>query len=65
MLPLRNSAPEAKTYYQRRREQGDKHGTAVRNMANKYLAFLAACVRTDSLYDGARADASLNAAARN
>lgn len=60
MMPLRNSAPEAKVYYQRRRDRGDKHGTAVRNLANKYLAFLAACVRTDTLYDGERASASLN-----
>ena len=60
MMPLRNSAPEARAYYQRRRERGERHGTAVRNLANKYLAFLAACVRTDSLYDADRAAASLS-----
>jgi len=62
MMPLRNCAPEAKAYYQARRDRGERHGTAQRNMANKYLAFLAACVRTDSAYDSVKAAASLNRA---
>lgn len=59
MLPLRNCSPAAKAYYQKRRERGERHGTAVRNLANKYLAFLCACVRSESPYDEERAALSL------
>lgn len=59
-LPLRNASPAARTYYESRRAKGDRYGTAVRTLCNKYLAFLSVCLREGSTYDEERAAESLS-----
>lgn len=44
----------AKQYYQRQRDQGKKHHTAIRSLAFKWIRVIHACWRTRTPYDEAR-----------
>jgi hypothetical protein len=49
-LPLRVASPAAKAYYDQRRAHGDRYGTAVRKLTNKYLTLLQHCLATTTEY---------------
>lgn len=45
------ASPGAREYYDYRRQLGDRHNAALRNLANKLLGRLWWCLRTDQLWD--------------
>ena len=49
---LRSAEPRA--HYDRRRESGERHTAALRNLFNKLLGCLYQCLQRDTLYDPAR-----------
>ena len=48
-------AEPAKPHYQRRRDQGDRHAAALRNLFNRLLGCLHHCLTTGQPYDPAKA----------
>ncbi|MFI7431899.1 IS110 family transposase [Micromonospora sp. NPDC049836] len=48
-------AEPAKQHYQRRRDHGDRHPAALRNLFNRLLGCLHHCLATGQVYDPARA----------
>jgi transposase len=48
-------SPGARAHYDRRREVGDRHAAALRNLFNRFLGCLYHCIQTGTLYDEATA----------
>ncbi len=48
---LLTASPGARAHYDRRREHGDAHGAANRNLANRYFGILHHCLQEHELYD--------------
>ena len=48
---LLTASPGARAHYDRRREHGDRHAAACRNLANRYLGILHHCLQTGTTYD--------------
>jgi len=44
----------ARAYYDRRRERGDGHNTALRKLAHQWIRIIVALIRTGQPYDEAR-----------
>ncbi|MEU8376577.1 IS110 family transposase [Micromonospora sp. NPDC048894] len=55
-------AEPAKQHYQRRRDHGDRHPAALRNLFNRLLGCLHHCLATNQVYDPARAFSQLTPA---
>ncbi|HEX8507931.1 MAG TPA: transposase, partial [Propionibacteriaceae bacterium] len=45
------ASPGARAHYDRRRQAGDRHNAALRNLYNRYLGQLHHCLQTGQLYD--------------
>jgi transposase len=54
-LPLILHSTEARAHYDRRRNKGDTHTAASRNLANRFLGMLHHCLDTRQLYDATAA----------
>lgn len=48
-------SPGARAHYDRRRELGDRHSAAQRNLYNRFLGMLFYCIQTGSLFDETQA----------
>lgn len=48
---LLTASPGARAHYDRRREHGDRHAAACRNLANRYLGILHHCLQTGTTYN--------------
>ena len=48
-------SPQVKQHYDRRREAGDKHAAALRNLFNRFLGCLYHCLQTGQPFDPAKA----------
>lgn len=48
---LLTASPGARAHYDRRREHGERHAAACRNLANRYLDILHHCLQTGTTYD--------------
>ena len=46
-----NTSPGARAHYDRRREHGERHNAAGRNLINRFLGMLHHCLQTGQLYD--------------
>jgi transposase len=46
-----SNSPGARRHYDRRREHGDRHATALRHLFNRYLGCLHHCLTTRKPYD--------------
>lgn len=49
------ASPGARVHYDRRRQAGDRHNAALRNLYNRYLGMLHHCLRTGEHYNENRA----------
>jgi transposase len=58
-LPLILHSPDARAHYDRRRDKGDTHTSASRNLSNRYLGMLHHCLHTRQHYDAGAAFAHL------
>ena len=52
---LLRQSPGARAHYDRRREHGDSHAAALRNLSNRYLGFLFHCLQQRAPYDELKA----------
>lgn len=59
------ASPGARAHYDRRRDRGDRHGAAQRNLFNRLLGCLHHCLATGQHYDEAAAFPNQPAAAEN
>ncbi|MBN9629000.1 MAG: transposase, partial [Actinobacteria bacterium] len=48
-------SPGARAHYDRRRDLGDRHSAAQRNLYNRFLGMLFYCIQTGSLFDESEA----------
>ena len=48
---LLTASPGARAHYDRRRDHGDRHAAACRNLANRYLGILHHCLQTGTTYN--------------
>lgn len=46
-----SNSPGARRHYDRRREHGDRHATALRHLFNRFLGCLHHCLSTGQTYD--------------
>ena len=46
---------DARAHYDRRRQSGDTHTAASRNLANRYIGMLHFCLQTRQTYDPVKA----------
>jgi hypothetical protein len=58
-LPLIRHSVEARAHYDRRRDTGDSHNVASRNLVNRYLGMMHHCLQTRQLYDPVKAFAHI------
>ncbi len=54
-LPLILYSADARMHYDRRRQSGDSHTAASRNLANRYIGMLHHCLQTRQIYDPVKA----------
>lgn len=54
-LPLILHSPPARAHYDRRREHGDSHTAASRNLVNRQLGMLHHCLQNREHFDPAKA----------
>lgn len=54
-LPLILYSADARAHYDRRRQSGDTHTAASRNLANRYIGMLHFCLQTRQTYDPVKA----------
>ena len=52
---LLRQSPGARAHYDRRREHGDSHAAALRNLSNRYMGFLFHCLQQRAAYDELKA----------
>lgn len=51
-------SPGARAHYDRRRDLGDRHSSAQRNLYNRFLGMLFHCLQTESLFEESKAFAN-------
>ena len=49
------ASPGARAHYDRRREHGDSHAAALRNLSNRYIGILFHCLQHGLTYDETKA----------
>jgi transposase len=52
---LLRQSPGARAHYDRRREHGDSHAAALRNLSNRYMGILFHCLQQHTTYDEQKA----------